>query len=225
MQATLVIVEPKLEPGEYRVELPATIGRGRDAQVKFAHGLLSRQHCELVEDDGGIVVRDLGSRNGTFVSGRRIESAPLAPGELLTVGGITMRALYGNAEDVSLAPEDAESAKANALAETLPMEDTLAVSAKAADGKHAEESNVDEWPEEEIELEMEEMDSIELEGTAPSSLEPQSNAGVQENPLDADDMDWLNDTTPGSGNQPPSAKPPKGANDDDDFDRFLEGLR
>src|SRR5690349_7961122 len=146
MQATFVILEPKVTPSEYTLELPITIGRGREADLKFSNGLISRLHCELVEDDGSILVRDLGSRNGTFVSGNRVESAPLAPGELLTVGGVTLRALYGSAEDVALAPD--RSAEA-ALAETIPMDDTMMVQGKSF-------TDTEAWPEEESSLEFEE---------------------------------------------------------------------
>ena len=93
MQAKLVVVEPQLEPSEYKINLPLTIGRGREATLKLPHALVSREHCELFEDHGRIMVRDLGSLNGTFVSGQRVETAPLLPGDLLTVGSVTLRHL------------------------------------------------------------------------------------------------------------------------------------
>jgi pSer/pThr/pTyr-binding forkhead associated (FHA) protein len=192
MQATFVVIEPKLTPSEYTVELPATIGRGRESDLKFSHGLLSRKHCELVEDDGGILVRDLGSRNGTFIGGRRVESSPLAPGELLTVGGITLRAIYGDATDVMLAPEQADQAEA-ALAETIPMDDTITIQAKPL-------AESEEWPEEESAMELE----------------------AEE--LQADEIDWLDEPEAPATSTPESSTPKKPA-DDDDFDRFLEGLR
>ncbi len=54
-----------------------------------------------------MMVRDLGSRNGTFIRGQRVETAPVPAGELLTVGGITFRAIYG--EEALLAPEGKRS--------------------------------------------------------------------------------------------------------------------
>lgn len=195
MQATFVVIEPKLTPSEYTVELPVTIGRGRESNLKFSHGLLSRQHCELIEEDGEIIVRDLGSRNGTFVGGNRVESAPLAPGELLTVGGITLQAFYGRPEDVELAR--GKSAEA-ALAETIPMDDTLTIQAKSF-------ADTDEWPEEESSLEMEEEAEI----------------GAEE--LKADEMEWLDESEPQSTADKSKSKKPSAA--DDDFDSFLEGLR
>ena len=58
------------------------------------HPLVSRNHCELFESDGKLMVRDLGSLNGTFVNNERITESPLAPGELLTIGTVTFRAVY-----------------------------------------------------------------------------------------------------------------------------------
>ncbi len=86
MQAKLVVVEPHAQPEEYMVTLPTTIGRGREATLQLTHALVSRQHCQLFAEQGRIMVRDLGSMNGTFVGGQRVETAPLSSGELLTVG-------------------------------------------------------------------------------------------------------------------------------------------
>ena len=51
--------------------------------------MVSRQHCELTEEDGVLMVRDLGSTNGTLLQGRRIDAAPLLPGTQFTVGPLT----------------------------------------------------------------------------------------------------------------------------------------
>ena len=48
---------------------------------------------------GRLRVRDLGSLNGTFVGSKRIEDAEVPPGELLTVGTVTFRAVYRNIVD------------------------------------------------------------------------------------------------------------------------------
>jgi predicted component of type VI protein secretion system len=58
------------------------------------HPLVSRQHCELYENGGQLMVRDLGSLNGTFVNNQRVTESPLPPGELLTIGTVTFRAVY-----------------------------------------------------------------------------------------------------------------------------------
>ncbi len=79
---------------ELTLRLPSTIGRGRGTAIILPHPLVSRQHCELFESDGQLMVRDLGSLNGTFVNNQRITESLIAPGELLTVGTVTFRAVY-----------------------------------------------------------------------------------------------------------------------------------
>ena len=48
------------------IHLPCTIGRSRLCNISIVHPLISRQHCEIYEDHGMIMVRDLGSMNGTY---------------------------------------------------------------------------------------------------------------------------------------------------------------
>lgn len=66
--------------------LPATIGRGGDVQVRLDDPYVSRCHCEIGEMEGILVVRDLVSRNGTYVNGCRITKALLMPGHELSLG-------------------------------------------------------------------------------------------------------------------------------------------
>lgn len=48
------------------------VGRGRDCDLVVDHEFASKKHLELVVRADGILVRDVGSTNGTFVGGRRI---------------------------------------------------------------------------------------------------------------------------------------------------------
>jgi len=66
--------------------LPAKIGRGGDVQVRLDDPYISRCHCEIEEKEGVLVVRDLGSKNGTYVNGFRITEALLMPGYKLSMG-------------------------------------------------------------------------------------------------------------------------------------------
>lgn len=90
----LLVVGGEIESAELTLTLPAVVGRSRESDVHLPHPLVSRRHCELRELNGRLVVRDLGSLNGTFVGSERIEEAILHPGELLTVGTVTFRAVY-----------------------------------------------------------------------------------------------------------------------------------
>ena len=96
MEAKLIVINGKTNKREVRLRFPMTIGRGRMCRLCIAHPMISRQHCELFESNGLVMVRDLGSLNGTFVGDKRIaeEAMPVKPGDLLTVGPVTFRAVY-----------------------------------------------------------------------------------------------------------------------------------
>ena len=76
-------------------KLPTTIGRSKEASITLPHSLVSRQHCEIFEEQGILYVRDLNSLNGTFLNNEKINgSRPLLPDQLLTLGNVTFRAAY-----------------------------------------------------------------------------------------------------------------------------------
>ena len=95
MDVKLVVVGGDTSPSEIQLALPAVLGRGREVTVSLPQSLVSRKHCEVYESDDRLYVRDLGSLNGTFVGSERITVSELPPGELLTVGTVTFRAIYG----------------------------------------------------------------------------------------------------------------------------------
>ena len=64
-----------------------TIGRHPDADLFLDDVTVSRNHAEIVRtEDEGLVLRDLGSLNGTYVSGSRVEEHRLITGDEVQVG-------------------------------------------------------------------------------------------------------------------------------------------
>jgi ABC transport system ATP-binding/permease protein len=63
-----------------------TIGRSTGAEFIVDVALVSRLHCQLTATDAALQVKDLDSTNGTFVNGKRVQTAELKDGDRLGVG-------------------------------------------------------------------------------------------------------------------------------------------
>lgn len=129
MDAKLVVVSGETQANEYPLSLPTIVGRSRSADITLGHNLVSRKHCELYESDGRLVIRDLGSLNGTFVGDTRISDATvLPPGATVTIGAVTLKAVYGDmrSSDITSQPSDAAAAvPPSPQATAAPIEQTL----------------------------------------------------------------------------------------------------
>ncbi len=95
VNAKLIVVGGNTEENEIPLQLPVVVGRGVEVDLAVPDELVSRRHAEIFESDGRLFVRDLGSKNGTFVNNLRIvDREPLDPDQLLTLGTVTFRAIY-----------------------------------------------------------------------------------------------------------------------------------
>ena len=63
---------------------------GRDSENHFPinHATVSSHHCQLILTADGVLLRDVGSTNGTFVNGARVTQAVLQPGQTLRLGDV-----------------------------------------------------------------------------------------------------------------------------------------
>lgn len=79
------------ERRDFSIEEPRTI-LGRDVNVNLRIPLpsVSRRHCEIEIENGQILLRDLGSRNGTFLNNNRVETDVIKPGDRLTIGPVVL---------------------------------------------------------------------------------------------------------------------------------------
>lgn len=90
MQAKLHLV--KGNPKGKTVEIPPgtlTVGRAEDSDLIIASTRVSRHHCEIVNGNAGLIVRDKGSGNGTAVNGAKVTEQPLKPGDEIQIGPLT----------------------------------------------------------------------------------------------------------------------------------------
>ncbi len=79
------------------------LGRLPECDIVLEDAGISREHAELARLGDGWEVRDLGSRNGTFVNDEPIERRQLAPGDVVRLGpDVTLEILGGSAPEVSV---------------------------------------------------------------------------------------------------------------------------
>jgi pSer/pThr/pTyr-binding forkhead associated (FHA) protein len=67
------------------------IGRDRRCDARLDSERVSRRHCVLTRAGGEVLVRDLGSTNGTYINGQRVASARLKPGDEMSIAHIRYR--------------------------------------------------------------------------------------------------------------------------------------
>jgi DNA-binding NtrC family response regulator len=66
---------------------PLLVGRSPGADLQLVDAKVSREHCRFTAASGVVRLEDLGSQNGTYVNGARLEAPrPLAPGDEIAVG-------------------------------------------------------------------------------------------------------------------------------------------
>src|SRR3954470_11457177 len=89
MQVVLVMFKPDGERRSFSVARDVTVvGRREDCDLRIPLGDVSRKHCRLIRDADSIRMEDLGSSNGTYVNGQRIQEAILQPGDTVRVGPV-----------------------------------------------------------------------------------------------------------------------------------------
>lgn len=66
------------------------VGRLSDNDVVIPDGTVSKKHCQIEVHDWGLLVRDLGSTNGTFVDSHAVTEAAVKPGQKIRLGAFEM---------------------------------------------------------------------------------------------------------------------------------------
>ena len=72
------------------------VGRAQDCRVVMTDGTVSRHHAIITVYDGVSSIRDLDSKNGTYVDGRRIGRSPvmLSPQSRIELGGVVASIMF-----------------------------------------------------------------------------------------------------------------------------------
>jgi FHA domain len=66
------------------------LGRSPTNDFQIEHPTISTHHCEIVQEGDSVLVRDLGSTNGTYIDGRRVQEAILEIGQALRLGELEL---------------------------------------------------------------------------------------------------------------------------------------
>src|ERR1700757_4984264 len=93
MRAQLIPLEGGV-PVEVAKEM-MVIGRQEECDLRLDHKSVSKMHCVLVKTDGVLLLRDLGSTNGTRVNGTRVRRAALLPNDQLCIAHFKFRVFLG----------------------------------------------------------------------------------------------------------------------------------
>jgi pSer/pThr/pTyr-binding forkhead associated (FHA) protein len=91
-------------------------GRDEDCDVRLDHKSVSKLHCVVVKTDGLLLLRDLGSTNGTRVNGQRVRRAALLPNDTVAIANLKYVVKFG-VELEKLENEEAPKAKKDAAAQ------------------------------------------------------------------------------------------------------------
>jgi pSer/pThr/pTyr-binding forkhead associated (FHA) protein len=107
MIVTFKVMNGHLTGKEFRLPVPkCVIGRAPECYVRINSEAVSRRHCTVYLRDGWPYVRDMNSRNGTFVNGLPITNdCELKPGDRLRVGNMNF--------EVNLDPASPRTAKSS----------------------------------------------------------------------------------------------------------------
>lgn len=82
------------------------VGRSPDCGVRVPIEAVSRNHCQITVTENSVLVKDLGSSNGTFVNDRRITEQTLRPGDMIRVGTVTFTVQINGKPAQIAAPEE-----------------------------------------------------------------------------------------------------------------------
>jgi two-component system NtrC family sensor kinase len=108
-----------------------TIGRHAANDIPLPFMVVSRQHARIELHEGGALLTDLNSSNGTFVNNRRIQSRPLDEGDVVSFGNIEFYFTHESSEerkkkrDTTIQMVSAEQGQVSTILATKNTSETL----------------------------------------------------------------------------------------------------
>ncbi len=128
-----------------------TIGRGAAAMLQVDNASLSDLHAVInVNDDGTVVLLDLGSASGTHVNGEKVSNVNLRTGDSITIGGIRIKVQI--TDEAAFADEEATQLSVSPAGDAAD----LAAVAGLANLESAADASVDSSEHEQVEHDLSE---------------------------------------------------------------------
>ncbi len=113
------------------------VGRKDDCDIHLDHKSISKQHCVIVKTDGLLLLRDLGSTNGTRVNGQRVRRAALLPNDQINIASLKFKVSFTEEEESAIAPEE--------YTQQLDAKDIARILKKTTEDDDAEEEGSEEF--------------------------------------------------------------------------------
>ena len=90
MDVNLILFKKDGSQKAFSVASDATIiGRRHDCDLCIPLMVVSKRHCQLNQNKESVKIRDLDSRNGTFLNGKRIDETTVQAGDYIRIGPLT----------------------------------------------------------------------------------------------------------------------------------------
>jgi pSer/pThr/pTyr-binding forkhead associated (FHA) protein len=109
------------------------VGRKEECDIHLDHKSISKLHCVIVRTDGLLLLRDLGSTNGTRVNGQRIRRAALLPNDQLNIASLRFKVQFSNDEELASPEEYTQQMDASDVQKLLKRKAGAAESSESDD--------------------------------------------------------------------------------------------
>ncbi|MBF0368844.1 MAG: FHA domain-containing protein [Magnetococcales bacterium] len=127
MAKVILLFKEKVR-GEFGLPNPSsTVGRSADNDIHIDNLGVSRKHCRIVQQGNHFLVEDLGSNNGTWLNGNRINAiTPLKDGDVIGIGKHHLQFVAGGRQ---AAPQKQSPAAAQSADSSADFDGTVFISA------------------------------------------------------------------------------------------------
>ena len=120
MDVNLILFKKDGSQKAFSVASDATIiGRRHDCDLCIPLMVVSKRHCQLNQNKESVKIRDLDSRNGTFLNGKRIDETTVQAGDYIRIGPLTFLLQIDGQPEQIVPPKPKRAKPPRVLAEEL----------------------------------------------------------------------------------------------------------